>query len=120
MRTFLVLLAIATIPMPLHAQPPDRSNRLETSTDVQKIGWMQRGMDAVRSKLKDPKSADFEGVFFNRGKTNVPVTCGLVNAKNIFGGRSGYQRFLSAGKPEITFLEEEVSDFSESWQQFCE
>jgi len=47
------------------------------------------------------------------------MTCGEVNSKNSFGGYGGYQKFVSAGKAELTFLEEEVSDFNVVWNRKC-
>lgn len=92
----------------------------DQTRDGQKIGWMQLGMDSTRAKLKDPKSADFQGVYFHRGSDGVPVTCGRVNSKNSFGGYGGFQRFVSAGKTDLTFLEEEVADFPVVWRRLCE
>ncbi|WP_050759427.1 PI-PLC domain-containing protein [Luminiphilus syltensis] len=84
-----------------------------------KQSWMNKGKDAVRAKLKDPKSAEFRNVYFNRGSDGTPMTCGEVNAKNSFSGYSGWQKFISAGSAELTFLEEEVADFWQVWNIYC-
>ena len=68
--------------------------------------WKSRGIEAARAKLKDPESAEFKDVYFHRGKDGIPATCGTVNSKNGFGGFTGYQHFISAGSPDLTFLEE--------------
>ena len=81
--------------------------------------WMWAGREAVKAKLKDSGSAKFQHLYVNRGKDNIPVTCGQVNSKNSFGAYGGWQRFISAGKPELTFLEEQVDDFHKAWNQFC-
>lgn len=86
---------------------------------IREYSWMEAGKDAVRAKLKDPDSAEFRNVVFVRGEDDVPVTCGEVNAHNSFGGKSGFQHFLSAGSPERTWLEEEVQDFASLWNRFC-
>lgn len=91
-----------------------------TTTDGKKIAWMSKGMKAVKTKLKDPGSAEFKGVYFFRGADDVPMTCGAVNSKNSFGGYGGYQRFVSAGRTNLTFLEKEVEGFEGVWQKFCE
>lgn len=87
-------------------------------TDKQ-FAWVERGKDAVRSTLKDGESARFRNVFFNRGQDDIPMACGEVNAKNSLGGYSGYQHFISAGRPDLTFLENQVSDFRTIWDRFC-
>jgi hypothetical protein len=83
--------------------------------------WVARGQEAVKAKLKDPGSAQFRAVFFNRGKDGLPVTCGEVNSKNSFGGYSGHQKFVSAGKPERTYLEEQMAagEFAKVWNTLC-
>lgn len=72
--------------------------------------------NSVKAKLKDPDSAKF-GVIY----VVYNVACGSVNAKNSYGGYSGSQRFLSAGKPELTFMEKEVDpdDFAFIWDTKC-
>jgi hypothetical protein len=91
----------------------------DRSTDHKKLGWMDRGMELVKQQLKDPRSAQFDGVYFHRGSDNIPMTCGRVNAKNAMGGYAGFQRFISAGKAELTYLEDNVADFGTLWQRFC-
>jgi len=87
--------------------------------DAREIAWIEKGKEAVRSKLKDPNSAQFKNVYFHRGADGIPVSCGEVNSKNSFGGYTGFQKFVSAGKSELTFLQSEVSDFGSTWKQFC-
>lgn len=87
--------------------------------DSREIAWIEKGKEAVRLKLKDPNSAQFKNVYFHRGSDGIPVSCGEVNSKNSFGGYTGFQKFVSAGKSELTFLQSEVSDFGGTWKQFC-
>ncbi|CAG4924593.1 zinc-ribbon domain-containing protein [Paraburkholderia saeva] len=91
----------------------------EDDDETKQMVWMERVKDAVKARLKDPDSAMFKNVFFSRGKDNIPMTCGQVNSKNSFGGFVGFQRFISGGSSDLTFLETEVSDFHKSWQRFC-
>ena len=95
------------------------SEAYDSTTDAKKIAWMDRGKAAVREKVKDPDSAVFRQVFFQAGKDGIPMTCGEVNARNGFGGLAGFQRFISAGRSELTFLEEQVEDFDVIWDRFC-
>ncbi|WP_155951994.1 hypothetical protein [Pseudoxanthomonas suwonensis] len=83
--------------------------------------WIARGQDAVKAKLKDPGSAQFRGIYFHRGQDGVPITCGEVNSKNSFGGYSGFQRFISAGSAELTYLQEQMDarEFVTVWNRFC-
>ena len=81
--------------------------------------WIRVGKDSVRSKLKDGDSAKFKDVFFSQGKDGVPVSCGWVNSKNGFGAYGGYQRYIATNRAELTFLEEQISDFQVAWNRFC-
>ena len=86
---------------------------------IKQNNWIWAGKEAVKSKLKDPDSAQFKNSYFNRSTTGVPVSCGLVNSKNGFGGYGGFQRYVSAASPELTFLEEQVADFQLLWNRYC-
>lgn len=86
---------------------------------TREILWMEKGKKAVKEKLKDPDSAKFKNLFFSRGADNVPCTCGEVNAKNSFGGFTGFQRFISGGSSDLTFFEAEVADFDAAWDRLC-
>lgn len=81
--------------------------------------WIVQGQDAVRQKLKDPDSASFRNAGVSN-KSGLPVSCGEVNSKNSFGGFTGFQRYVSAGSADFTFLEEEVKDFDELWRKMCD
>ena len=107
-------------PIKSSGKPSQISTKDKLSTDLRELAWIGRGKDMVRGRLKDSQSAEFRNVFFHRGSKNIPVTCGEVNSKNSFGGYSGFEYFISAGKSDLTFLESEVSDFSNLWNQFCE
>jgi len=48
--------------------------------------------EIVANGLKDPDSAQFRNIFVRQGKSKR-VTCGEVNAKNSYGGYTGYRTF---------------------------
>lgn len=48
-----------------------------------------KNVKLVRQQLNDPDSAQFEEV-----RTVDGVTCGLVNAKNLYGAYTGFERFV--------------------------
>lgn len=90
----------------------------QISEETRRQAWIVKGQDAVRQKLKDPESASFRKAAFSN-KSGSPVSCGEVNSKNSFGGFTGYQRYVSAGSADLTFLEEEVEDFDALWVKMC-
>jgi hypothetical protein len=60
---------------------------------------------SVRSRLKDPESAQFSDSIYTVGG----YVCGMVNARNSFGAYSGQQAFMMAGDGVIARLEDRKS-----------
>jgi len=51
-------------------------------------------LDSVRAELKDPSSAEFTKLDMKKTTDGtIYVLCGMVNAKNLFGGYAGAQPF---------------------------
>jgi len=119
----LIIIPVILLFMFADRNPEDNSLTAQNSSGVsQKMKesiWIEKGKEAVRNKLKDANSATFRNVYFHRGADNIPMTCGEVNSKNSFGGFTGYQSFVSAGKDNLTFLQEQVEDFNTIWNKFC-
>ena len=72
------------------------------------------GQAMVKDRLRDPSSASFSDVTVSPDD----VVCGLVNAKNGFGGMTGNQRFIAGG---LAVLEDDLSpsDFDALWISLC-
>lgn len=71
---------------------------------------------AVRGELKDPDTAKFEDVRANYTEEFGVVACGRVNAKNEFGGYTGFRRFVSGGKSVILEGRDNIAD---AWAGTC-
>jgi len=71
---------------------------------------------AVKNSLKDPESAEFKDVYANYTDGYDVVACGYVNAKNSFGGYTGYKAFVSSGKSVIM---EGQDDILKAWNSAC-
>ena len=71
---------------------------------------------AVRRELKDPDAAQFRDVRANYTEEFGVVACGRVNAKNEFGGYTGFRRFVSGGKSVILEGRDNVAD---AWVGAC-
>ncbi|MBH1655824.1 hypothetical protein U4I41_12770 [Stenotrophomonas maltophilia] len=71
---------------------------------------------AVRGELKDPDAAHFRDVRANYTEEFGMVACGRVNAKNDFGGYTGFRRFVSGGKSVILEGRDNVAD---AWAGAC-
>ncbi|WP_226817317.1 hypothetical protein [Advenella sp. FME57] len=66
----------------------------------------------VESALKDPESATYR---------NQRGVCGEVNAKNGFGGFTGYRRYVAVSKDLVAIEGESLkgSEFRKVWNQAC-
>lgn len=74
---------------------------------------------AVKRQLLDDRAARFRDVSVVVQASGSKAVCGEVNSKSRAGGYAGYQHFISAGTDEHTWLEEQVSDFANAWNQLC-
>jgi len=106
----------------IHAEPQDIYG---TTIDAKTIALMQKGIDAVRARLKNPSSAQFRNVHFHRSSSGVPMTCGEVNSMDDgLYDHVGFQKFISAGRTDLTLLESQMKDqdkdFSAVWNRFCD
>lgn len=113
----LLLLGLLPLAVSCGSSSSESESSIRDDTGKQ-FAWNEKGKDAIRAKLKDPDSAQFRNVQFYSAV--APVTCGEVNAKNGFGGFSGYERFI-AGGDVITVLESEMArgEMDKSWAQIC-
>jgi hypothetical protein len=111
-------------------EPSDQSSASTVSTQVapeakeddstySDTAVQAAAMQAVKAKLSDPGSVRFRGVFVRQQASGTKAVCGEVNAKNKMGGYGGFQRFISAGTGEFTWLQEEVPDFADAWNALC-
>ncbi len=71
---------------------------------------------AVRREFKDPNSAQFKDVRANYTEEFGVVACGRVNAKNEFGGYTGFQRFVFGDGRVILEGRNNVAD---AWVEAC-
>lgn len=89
------------------------SNQAEDA--VNKDGMIILARQAIEGKLRDPDSARFRNEKLGSYQGN-PVVCGEVNAKNGFGGMTGFSRFISnGGDATVTESDMEPAEFSKVW-----
>lgn len=98
--------------MPPNAPPPETAEQAKAREfESQGRLRMVQAERIVKGHLKDPKSATFRNLFYT-GK----AVCGEVNAKNGFGGYTGFQPFINRGT--IVVMPEDPV-FAEAWKEFC-
>lgn len=71
---------------------------------------------AVRAELKDPDAAKFRDVRASYTEDFGVVACGRVNAKNEFGGYTGFRRFVFGDERVILEGRDNVAD---AWVEAC-
>lgn len=74
-------------------------------------GESKKAQEAVKETLKDPTSAVFQ---------NMKGACGEVNAKNSYGGYTGFKRFYVNNGTALTRDPEDSLDFDLGWIAHCE
>lgn len=88
MRT-LILLAATSIPAACAYH-----TGIEAGTPTRLTTSQMASVDTgLRASLKDPDSARIAGVSAARGKDGTLTVCGHVNARNSFGGYTGFVPF---------------------------
>lgn len=80
---------------------------------------------AVKSVLRDPDSAKFGPMsgYDDRKFAGKPVTavCGVVNAKNGFGGFTGDKNFVYVTDPPMVVIDNDTDNalFVKMWNSLC-
>ena len=100
--------------------------RLITCTSIKQRGLSKNEkaviMASVKSVLKDPDSAKFKWMKLH-GSGSSEIYCGLVNAKNSYGGYTGYSIFsVTLGKGKAKYLSlnnEENGDVTDICKTAC-
>jgi len=68
---------------------------------------------AMRSTLRDPESAMFRGIVQRPG-----LICGYVNARNGFGGYSGFKEFTISDGGKVR-MNDGSRNFANRWNSTC-
>jgi hypothetical protein len=88
--------------------------------EAQTYASAKQAVESVRSTLVDPDSAVFKDVWAVRarldGTPEGTFACGSVNARNGFGGYTGYTMFVAIGS---TVLTPQDSIFTGVFQTVC-
>lgn len=97
------------------------TGEVDYNDQARQQAWIANTERAVKAQMKDPGSVRFRNSRFNVYDDKVPVVCGEINAKNGFGGHTGFQKYIASGDSFGPFLEETMSanEFAKSWNEFC-
>ena len=63
----------------------------------------------VKDLLKDPESAQFRNIKVVINTEGRKSVCGQVNAKNSYGGYTGFQSFYAKSNDKIVYLNDDVN-----------
>lgn len=100
------------------AKPATAAGSAGKLSPAKEVTWIRVNKELLMAQLRDPGSAQFSDVRVSY-KAGGPVVCGLVNAKNAFGGYTGSRRFIGAGQTMGVFLDGESDDFPALWNMLC-
>ena len=100
-RLILLLSTIVITVSSAYAQNPTERflNSIDDLMEIESIAFVERSDDEiierikenVRGELRDPDSAEFRRVNLTREEEAIYL-CGQVNAKNAFGGYTGFTK----------------------------
>lgn len=82
---------------------------------TQNMSYILGEQEKIKGRLKDPASAEFRNVFVSSSY----AVCGEVNAKNSFGGYSGYVRFISGSDMQVIESDMAAGEMDKTWPQIC-
>jgi len=94
------------------------SNSGDNSQGVKEASYIVVHQDRIKARMKDPESARFRNVFVSHS-LGGPLVCGEVNAKNSFGGYTGFQRFVSGGDQQVVDTDMAPGEMDSLWPQAC-
>ncbi len=101
---------------------PTSNKAMFLASPAKALAWMERDQSTIEAMLKDADSAKFENVFISFMQDS-PVTCGKVNAKNSFGGYTGFKEFIAAKSAGISVVRGDGqmvdSEFVKVWNAAC-
>jgi hypothetical protein len=75
--------------------------------------------ERVRAQLRDPGSSSFENEHVFPQADGTYAYCAKMNAKNGFGGMTGYKRVIAQGALIMTEDSTPVAFFNETWNMVC-
>lgn len=82
---------------PVAQAAPAAAPQPETLKPVQLSARQRRALEAgLRRSLKDPESARFGAHRAGLSETGLTTVCGLVNARNSFGGYTGDKPYMAS------------------------
>lgn len=90
----------------------------KTEQETEDDGLIIDARMAVEDQLRDPSSAQFSGVIVSR-VSGLPVVCGLVNARNGFGGYVGARPFIFTGDGALIASPENIEQFKPIYEAGC-
>lgn len=82
---------------------------------------IERAKERFANLLREPSSAEFTDVKLTTGKDMKSLTvCGLVKARNGFGGMTGYKRFFITEAGDFMILSDGKDALRPHWHYHCD
>ncbi len=113
------LVSVTKVVEPTRSEKINARQQYATSnTELKDATYIVHHQDLIKGTLKDPDSAEFKNSFVSR-LIGAPVVCGYVNAKNAFGGYTGFERFISGGSIQVVESQMAAGEMNKTWRTVC-
>ena len=80
-------------------------------------GYISRANSTLVQDFKDPDSVKFRNIFLSQ--IDVPIVCGEVNAKNSYGGYTGFKKYYATDTKNFGKVDDGSGKFTEIWERYC-
>lgn len=122
MQTKFIILGVSLTILISACSNTDSTPDSKSSDAAKKESYIELNQERIKGQLKDPESARFRNVFVSNTiyiSDDTPMVCGEVNAKNSFGGYTGFKRFVSHGSVQLIEANMADGEIDKMWA-LCE
>ena len=98
----------------------DKFDAPETEFDSETATKVYLLEQVITKNMKDPESAKFQNWHYVKASKKLPATfCGQVNAKNSFGGYTGFKHFYITTDKMDFAIDDGSNEFVNKFNKYC-
>lgn len=118
-KAIVIVLGVLLLVGMCSGEKRNQSNNKPSNNKPTDFDYIYLTKQGLEKRLKDPESAQFRNERVSRSSGN-PVVCGEVNAKNGFGGFTGFEPYIGLGDLVVMDNDMAQGEFAELWNKACQ